>query len=287
MVNTKIIDGKAIAERIRNEIRDEMGRLPASIKPLKLVAVQAGDDSASSIYTRQQEKLCEKNGIMYELKKFGPDISAERLAGEIEKLNLDDGVTAVILQMPLPAGMDPLALQSAISPLKDAEGVHPANMGRVIYGKPCLAPCTVLAVMEIIYSTGVALEGREVVVVGHSGIVGKPAALLLLDRLATVTVCHVGTSMAGMLESHVRRADILVVAAGKAGLVPGDWVKEGAVVVDVGINRQGDRIVGDVGFETASKRAAYITPVPGGVGPVTTAMLLKNVVEAAKWKIKV
>ena len=177
-------------------------------------------------------------------------------------------------------------IQSTISPFKDVEGVNPANMGWIIYGKSILAPCTALAVKELVEYTKVDLYGKEVVMVGHSDIVGKPVSLLLLDKFATVSVCHIGTSDAGMLETHVRRAEILIVAVGKANLIPGDWIKEGAIVIDVGINRVGDKIVGDVEFESAKERASWITPDPGGVGPVTTAILLRNVVKSVKWMKK-
>jgi len=173
-----------------------------------------------------------------------------------------------------------------IDPEKDAEGVSPANMGMVVYGKPLLAPCTAMAVMELINSVGVKLYGKEAVIVGHSDIVGKPTALLLLDKFVTTSVCHIATGERGTLPQYVSQAEILIVAVGKANLVKGEWVKEGAIVIDVGINRVEGKIVGDVEFEVAKERASYITPVPGGVGAVTTAMLLKNCVQAAKLQNK-
>lgn len=278
-----LIDGKAIAERIKQEVKKELDELKASGITPKLVAVQVGENPASAVYTGQQKKNCEKAGIVYELRNLPQDISEEQLIGEIEELNRDDSVTGIILQLPLPSGMDVRKVQASILPQKDVEGVNPANMGWIVYGRPYLAPCTALAVKEIIDSVGVDLYGKNVVMVGHSDIVGKPVALLLVDKFATVSICHIGTSDAGMLEEYVRRADILIVAVGKANLIPGRWIKEGAIVVDVGINRVGDKIVGDVEFETAKEVASFITPVPGGVGPVTTAILLKNVVKAAKW----
>jgi methylenetetrahydrofolate dehydrogenase (NADP+)/methenyltetrahydrofolate cyclohydrolase len=160
--------------------------------------------------------------------------------------------------------------------------MHPANIGKITFGRAKVLPCTAAAVMELLQASGVDLYGKEVVVVGHSEIVGKPLALLLLDKFATVTVCHIGTSKAGKLEEHVRKAEVLIVAVGKAGLIKGEWVKEGAIVIDVGINRVADKIVGDVEFETAQSRASYITPVPGGVGPLTVTMLMRNLVETAK-----
>ena len=183
--------------------------------------------------------------------------------------------------MPLPLHIDYKKTSEHIAPAKDAEGMHPLNMGRIVFGKSKVLPCTASAVMELVNSVGVNLSGKEVVIVGHSEIVGKPLSLLFLDKLATVTVCHIGTSKAGKLEEHVKRAEILVVAVGKAGLIKGGWIKEGAIVVDVGINRVEDKIVGDVEFEEAEKRAAWITPVPGGVGPLTVVMLMRNLVECA------
>ena len=281
-MENNLIDGKGIAEKIKEEVKAELLELKAKGVEPKLVAVQAGENPASAVYVKQQQKSCEKVGITYELRSLPADITEEGLVSEIEKLNDDASVTGIILQLPLPQGIDVRKIQSALSPRKDVEGVNPANMGWIIYGKPFLAPCTALAVKEIIDSTGIDLYGKEVVMVGHSDIVGKPVALLLVDRFATVSICHIGTSKAGMLEEHVRRADILIVAVGKANLIPGGWIKKGAVVVDVGINRVGDKIVGDVEFETAKENASLITPVPGGVGPVTTAILLRNVVRAAK-----
>jgi len=279
----EIIDGKAIAEKVKEEVKKEMEILKGEGIEPKLVAVQAGENPASAVYTNQQKKNCEKAGIRYELKNLPQNITEGQMISEIEKINGDKSITGIILQLPLPQGIDVRKVQASILPEKDVEGVNPANMGWIVYGRPCLAPCTALAVKEIIDSTGVDLYGKEVVMVGHSDIVGKPVALLLVDRFATVAICHIGTSQAGMLESHVRRADILIVAVGKANLIPGEWIKEGAIVIDVGINRVGDRIVGDVEFETAKERASLITPVPGGVGPVTTAILLRNVIRAAKW----
>ncbi|MGI6595795.1 MAG: bifunctional 5,10-methylenetetrahydrofolate dehydrogenase/5,10-methenyltetrahydrofolate cyclohydrolase [Elusimicrobia bacterium] len=279
-----LIDGKAIAEKIKEEVKKEITELKAKNIIPKLIAVQAGENPASVLYTNQQKKNCEKIGIVYELKNLPADIKEEQLISEITALNMDKSVTGIIMQLPLPKGMDVKNIQVSILPEKDIEGVSPVNMGWIIYGRPYLAPCTALAVKEVINSTGVDLYGKNVTMVGHSDIVGKPVALLLVDKLATVSICHIGTSEAGMLEEYVRRADILIVAVGKANVIPGGWVKEGAIVVDVGINRVGDKIVGDVEFETAKERASFITPVPGGVGPVTTAILLRNVVRAAKWK---
>jgi len=278
----QLIPGKEIAAKIKEDVKNEVDRLKEKGIFPKLVAVQVGENPASAVYIKQQRKNCEKVGIAYELKQLPQDTDEGKLISFINSLNNDDSVTGIILQLPLPQGIDVRKVQSTISPFKDVEGVNPANMGWIIYGRPVLAPCTALAVKELVEYTKVDLYGKEVVMVGHSDIVGKPVSLLLLDKFATVSVCHIGTSDAGMLETHVRRAEILIVAVGKANLIPGDWIKEGAIVIDVGINRVGDKIVGDVEFESAKERACWITPVPGGVGPVTTAMLLRNVVESIK-----
>ncbi len=285
-METKIIDGKAIAKNIISEVVREIKLLKVKgIKP-KLVTIQVGENSASSVYVNQQKKSCKKVDINYELKTFATDITEIDLIEEIDRLNREQDVTGIILQMPMPKTIDGRKIRASIAPEKDVEGVNPTNIGWLLYGNPLLAPCTALAVKEIIDSTGIALYGKQAVVVGHSDIVGKPVALLLLNEFATVSVCHIATTQAGMLEQYVRIADILVVAVGKPNVVAGEWVKQGAVVVDVGINRVDDKIVGDVTSEKAIGRASFITPVPGGVGPVTTAILLKNVIKAAKWTEK-
>jgi methylenetetrahydrofolate dehydrogenase (NADP+)/methenyltetrahydrofolate cyclohydrolase len=277
----KLLEGKVLAEKIKADLKQQVDALKSkSGKSPKLVAIQVGENPASEIYIKSQKKNSEGIGIGYELRLLDRNSSESDLVRTIEMLNRDDTITGVILQMPLPAGIDSKKMTGFISPNKDAEAMNPANAGKVIFGNAPIAPCTAAGVMELIKSTNVDLYGKEAVVVGHSEIVGKPVALLLLDKFATTTVCHIGTGQRGTLADHVRRAEVLVVAVGKAGIVKGDWIKEGAIVVDVGINRIGDRIVGDVEFEVASQRAAYITPVPGGVGPLTVTMLMRNVVEA-------
>jgi methylenetetrahydrofolate dehydrogenase (NADP+)/methenyltetrahydrofolate cyclohydrolase len=184
--------------------------------------------------------------------------------------------------MPLPKQIDYKIISSFIAPEKDAEGMHPANLGKVLLGKAKIIPCTAKSAFTLVKSTGVKLYGKEVVVVGHGEIAGKPLSLLFLEEFATTTVCHIGTSEAGKLVEHVKRAEILVVAVGKAGLIKGEWIKDGAIVIDVGINRVEGKVVGDVEFEEAEKRASWITPVPGGVGPLTVTMLMQNLIEATK-----
>ncbi len=309
----KLLEGKPIAERIKEEIKGQVSSLK---KNPVLASIQVGDNPAACAYAKSQKKTAESLGIDYQFHKLSQDTTEASLIDFIQKLNSDKSVNGVIIQMPLPGQIDYKKISQFISAEKDAEGMHPANIGKIVFGtstssldfarddpervkrvegplsangecsrtigKANILPCTVAAVMELLNSTGVNLYGKEAVVVGHSEIVGKPLSLLLLDKFATVTVCHIGTSQAGKLEEHVKKAEILIVAVGKAGLIKGEWIKEGAIVIDVGINRVADKIVGDVEFETAEKRALWITPVPGGVGPLTVTMLMRNVVEAAK-----
>lgn len=275
----KLLEGKPLAEKIKEEIRQRIGSLRK--KPV-LASIQAGDNAGAEAYAKSQKKSAEGLGIEYQFHRLSQDINENAFIDFIKKLNSDVSVNGIIIQMPLPPQIDYKKISQFIAPDKDAEGMHPANIGKIVFGKAKILPCTPAAVMELLNSTGVNLHGKEVVVVGHSEIVGKPLSLLLLDKFATVTVCHIGTSEAGKLEGHVRQAEVLIVAVGKAGLIKGEWIKEGAIVIDVGINRVDDKIVGDVEFETAEKRALWITPVPGGVGPLTVTMLMRNVVEAAK-----
>jgi len=275
----KLLEGKPIAEKIKEGIRTEVAAL--KIRPV-LASIQIGENAGAAAYVKSQAKVAESLGIEYQLHKLGEETLEAHLIDFIQKLNLNKSVHGIIIQMPLPAAIDYKKISQYIDPKKDVEGMHPANIGKLLFGKSKLVPCTAASAMELINSTGVDLYGKEVVIVGHSEIVGKPLTLLLLDKFATVTVCHIGTSKAGKLEEHVKKAEILIVAVGKAGLIKGDLVKEGAIVVDVGINRVADKIVGDVEFEAAEKRAAWITPVPGGVGPLTVTMLMRNLVEAAK-----
>ncbi|MGE5197467.1 MAG: bifunctional 5,10-methylenetetrahydrofolate dehydrogenase/5,10-methenyltetrahydrofolate cyclohydrolase [Deltaproteobacteria bacterium] len=273
-----LLEGKPIAEKIKEEIKK---RAQGLAHPPVLASVIVGDNAGAESYAKSQKKTAESLNIEYQLHKLAQDTSEDKLIEFIQKLNADSSINGIIIQMPLPQHVDYKKISQFISPVKDIEGMHPENIGKVLFGKAKIIPCTAAAVMELITAAGVDLYGKEAVVVGHSEIVGKPLCLLLLDKFATVTVCHIGTSKAGKLEEHVRYAEVLVVAVGKAGLIKGEWIKPGAVVIDVGINRVADKIVGDVEFEEASKRASYITPVPGGVGPLTVTMLMRNLVEAA------
>jgi methylenetetrahydrofolate dehydrogenase (NADP+)/methenyltetrahydrofolate cyclohydrolase len=274
----KLLEGKPLAQNLKEEIKQQVSALK---QKLVLASIQVGENAGAEAYAKSQKKTAEGLGIDYQFHKLGADTTEDKLIEFIQKLNNDKSVNGIIIQMPLPAQIDYKKISQFILPEKDVEGMHPVNIGKILFGKAKILPCTPAAVMELLNSTGVDLYGKEVVVVGHSEIVGKPLSLLLLEKFATVTVCHIGTSKAGKLEEHVRKAEILIVAVGKAGLIKGEWIKEGAIVIDVGINRVGDKIVGDVEFEAAEKRASYITPVPGGVGPLTVTMLMRNLVEAA------
>jgi methylenetetrahydrofolate dehydrogenase (NADP+)/methenyltetrahydrofolate cyclohydrolase len=275
----KLLEGKIIAGRIKEEIKQQvraLGRNPV------LASVIVGDNAGAQAYIRSQKKTAEELAVEYRLHQLPQNITQDELIAFIGGLNQDPAVNGIIIQMPLPEQIDYRKISQFILAKKDIEGMHPENMGKILFARAKILPCTAAAVMELLAYTGEKLYGKEVVIVGHSEIVGKPLALLLLERFATVTVCHIGTSGAGKLEEHIRKAEILIVAVGKAGLIKGDWIKDGAIVIDVGINRVADKIVGDVEFEAAEKRAAYITPVPGGIGPLTVTMLMRNLVEAAK-----
>ncbi len=272
--------GAPVAQRIMETLAADIADLRAhGIKPC-LVSVQVGEDDASRIYRTQQEKKATAAGITYRRLDLPPDIREEGLADELRTLNADPHVNGIILQTPLPKGLNLDAMQGTIEPLKDVDGVTEGNLGAVMTGRPGLYPSTALSAYELILASGVALKGKEAVVIGRSAIVSKPVAMMLLNQRVTVAMCHTGTQSAGMLEYHVNRAEILVVATGQPELIPGAWVREGAVVIDVGINYVGEKIVGDVEYAAAAERAAFITPVPGGVGPLTVTMLLRNTVTA-------
>jgi methylenetetrahydrofolate dehydrogenase (NADP+)/methenyltetrahydrofolate cyclohydrolase len=279
----KLLEGRPVAQRIKEDLKRQIQEL--GIRPC-LASIQVGQNTGAQVYVRSQEKVARDLGIEYKLHQLSQDIEEQELIGFIKGLNGDSSVNGIILQMPLPEHIDYRRISSYILPQKDAEGMHPLNLGRIIFGKTDILPCTPAAVAQLLKETDIDLYGKEIVVIGHSEIVGKPLALLLLEKFATVTVCHIGTSQAGKLQGHVERAEVLVVAVGKAGLIRGDWIREGAIVVDVGINRVDGKIVGDVEFEGASKRASWITPVPGGVGPLTVTMLMRNLFEASRLQLK-
>jgi len=322
-MSAELLDGSAVADEIKQQVAAEASALAARGRKAHLVAVQVGENPASRIYTNMQAKSCESVGIAYDLRELPADIAQADLLATIADLNADGRVTGIILQMPVPQQIDARQVQVAVAPEKDVEGVHPVNMGRLFFGAGHVAPCTPLAAVELLRRACPDLAGKEAVIVGHSEIVGKPIAAILLqspDASPTVTVCHVATRD---LASHTRRAEVLIVAAGvsqarwlayqrrrKGGqtpalpdlspLVKADMLREGAVVIDVAINRipkgfddageplKNDKgktamvTVGDVDFEAAREKVAAITPVPGGVGPVTVAMLLRNTIACAR-----
>jgi len=280
----KLLEGKSVALKIKENIKLEIELLKSKYGAgPKLVSVYVGENPVSEIYIKSQEKTAKGLGITYELKKIDAGITQGDFIKIIDSLNKDKSTHGIIVQMPLPQHIDAKLISRYIAPLKDIEAVHPENMGEIVFGKAKILPCTAAACMELLNSIdSLELYGKEAVVVGHSEIVGKPLALLLLNKFVTTTVCHIATGQRGTLPEFVKKAEILIVAVGKAGLVKGGWIKEGAIVIDVGINRVEGKIVGDVEFDKAFERASYITPVPGGVGPLTVTILMRNVVEAFK-----
>ncbi len=276
----KIIDGKAIAAEMRETIAADTARLKERGVTPGLAVVLVGEDPASRVYVSMKEKACDKAGIFSDEHKLSAETSEDQLLALIDELNRDDKIDGILVQLPLPDHIDESKVLEAISPKKDVDGFHPYNVGRLVTGNPLFQPCTPYGVMMMLEHTGVDLAGKEVVIVGRSNIVGKPVALMCLARHATVTLCHSRTQN---LAEHVRQADVVIAAVGVPELVKGDWIKEGAVVIDVGVNRVGEKkLVGDVEFEGARQRASAITPVPGGVGPMTITMLLHNTVQSAK-----
>ncbi len=239
-----------------------------------------GQDAAACAYARSQEKIAESIGIDYKLHTLSQDVSQQQLIDCVEKLNRNPDVHGIMIHKPVPQQINYRMVANCVDLNKDLEGINVANIGKMTLGETRLIPCTPAAVMALLQSTQIPLRGKEVVIVGHSEIVGKPLSLLFLKEHATVTICHVATSEAGKLIDHVARAEILVVAVGKPGLIKGSWIKKKSIIIDVGINQVGDKIVGDVEFLEAQQNASFITPVPGGVGPVTVVMLMQNGVEA-------
>ncbi len=277
----QIIDGKSLALKLREGIAQEVSLLEKAteIRP-GLAAVLVGDDPASAVYVRNKKIACEKAGLYPEEHLLPASTTQETLLALIEQLNADPKIHGILVQLPLPDHIESKAILQAVSPEKDADGFHPVNVGRLVEGDPVFVPCTPKGVIHMIDSTGLDISGKQAVVIGRSNIVGKPVAMLLLHRHATVTICHSRTKD---LPSVVREADIVIAAIGKPFFVTADMVKEGAVVIDVGINRlDTGKLAGDVDFDRVKERAGWITPVPGGVGPMTIAMLLQNTLESAK-----
>jgi len=279
----QILDGKLVASRLKDELRNEVVQLKDKTGHIPcLVNIMVGEDPSAVSYANSQKKAAEAIGIDYRSMNLSVDLSQEQLIQQIHALNQDNGVNSLMIYKPLPSQMNYRIVANSVDPAKDAEGMTVANLGKMILGQTKIIPCTPASAIALIKSVHVPLKGKEAVVVGRSEIVGKPVSILLLEESATVTVCHSGTSNAGRLEEHIGRADILVVAMGKPHFIKGEWIKPGAIVIDVGINQVDGKMVGDVEFESAKQKAGFITPVPGGVGPVTAVMLMKNVIEAFK-----
>ncbi|MEW8013617.1 MAG: bifunctional methylenetetrahydrofolate dehydrogenase/methenyltetrahydrofolate cyclohydrolase FolD [Candidatus Sedimenticola endophacoides] len=280
-MSAQILDGKAIAADIRRDIKTEVARIgEAGQRPPGLVVILVGEDPASQVYVRNKQRTCEEVGFYSELKRFDVDTPQETLLALIDELNGREEVDGILVQLPLPPQIDEEEVIERILPTKDVDGFHPYNFGRMALRMPILRPCTPKGVMTMLERTGQKLEGLDAIIIGQSNIVGRPAALELLAARCTITVCHSRTKD---LAGKVRNADVVVAGVGVPRFVKGDWIKEGALVIDVGINRLDDgTLCGDVDFEAARERAAWITPVPGGVGPMTIATLLENTLQARR-----
>ena len=279
-MTAKIIDGKALSEKVRAEVAQRVAALKARGVTPGLAVILVGDDPASQVYVRNKVNACEKAGLHSVKEQYRADMSEAELLARVDALNRDPSIHGILVQLPLPKHIDSHKVIEAIAPGKDVDGFHISNAGLLMTGQPLFRPCTPYGVMKMLEAEGVQPRGAEAVVVGASNIVGKPMAMLLLQAGATVTICNSKTRDLG---AQTRRADVLVVATGKPRMVTGDMIKPGAAVIDVGINRGADgKLCGDVDFDSASKVAGAITPVPGGVGPMTIAMLLVNTVEAAE-----
>ena len=279
-MSAKIIDGKQVAARCREELKQQVAALRARGIIPGLAVILVGEDPASQVYVRNKHRACEELGIHSEQYTLSADTDRQTLLDLITELNGREEIDGILVQLPLAGHLDEKEILSAIDPAKDVDSFHPQNVGRLVIGDYFFAPCTPSGILTLIDSAGVDLTGKECVVIGRSNIVGKPMALMLLHRNATVTVCH---SKTRDLPSVTRRADVLISAVGKAGFVTADMVKPGAVVIDVGMNRnQAGKLCGDVDFESVSRVAGYLTPVPGGVGPMTITMLLRSTVLSAQ-----
>lgn len=272
-----LIDGKSIAADMRADVAERAAELTSAGWAPRLVSISVGETDAAELYVRNQSRSAESAGVAFEARVYPARTSLEQLTGIVQGLNADPRVNGIIIQRPLPEHIPVKVLQKSIHPLKDVEGMHPASIGNIVYNDLALGPCTAVAAVEILKTLPLKLEGLDVTVIGHSEIVGKPIAFLLMGLGATVTVCHQMTRSVAM---HSRAADAVFVAVGKPGLVTGDMLKPGAALIDIGINRVGDRTVGDADFASCAEVAGWITPVPGGVGPVTVATLMKNAVLA-------
>jgi methylenetetrahydrofolate dehydrogenase (NADP+)/methenyltetrahydrofolate cyclohydrolase len=280
MPNAVVLDGKAVAARVRAEVKTRAAAfLQQHGRPPGLAVVKVGSDPASAVYVRNKRLACEEAGIRSFAFDLPDDLGRDALIAQVMALNADPAVDGILVQLPLPAGLDTNEIMDLVDPLKDVDGFHPYNTGLLAQKRPRLRPCTPYGVIRLAQEYGIALQGVRATVVGASNIVGRPMALELMLAGATVTVCH---SRTRDLQAEVERADVVVAAVGKPGMVRGEWIRPGAAVFDVGINRTASgRLVGDVDYPVAAERAAWITPVPGGIGPMTIAMLLSNTLDAA------
>jgi len=274
-----ILSGRRIALSLKRSLKREVANITKNVRmPLALAVLRIGGNPASEVYLKTQQRVANEFGIRYSVITLPKNVSQKKAEETIRKLNKDTKITGVIIHTPLPKHIDDKQLFATIACDKDVEGLNPTNIGRLVHASHKITPCTAAACMKLLDSAVRSLRGKEVVIVGHSEIVGKPLALMCLERMATTTVCHIATSEKGRLKDHVHRAEVLIVSVGKPNLIKGSWIRRGAVVIDVGISRQKGTITGDVEFAEAKKRASYITPVPGGVGPLTAVMLIKNLI---------
>ncbi|RLJ16089.1 bifunctional methylenetetrahydrofolate dehydrogenase/methenyltetrahydrofolate cyclohydrolase FolD [bacterium endosymbiont of Escarpia laminata] len=280
-MSAQILDGKVIAADLKKEIKTKVeARIEQGLRRPGLAVVLVGENPASQVYVRNKRRSCEEVGFYSERHDLPVDTSEAHLLALIDKLNADDAIDGILVQLPLPEQIDEESVIERILPTKDVDGFHPYNVGRLVLRMPILRPCTPKGIMTMLERTGQKLEGLDAVIIGQSNIVGRPMALELLAARCTITVCHSRTKD---LQEKCRNADILVAAVGRSRFVPGDWIKPGAIVIDVGINRTDEgKLVGDVDFDSCSERASWITPVPGGVGPMTIATLLENTLQAAE-----
>ncbi len=275
-----LIDGKKVSGEIRNRLAEEVQELKKKTgKTPGLATVLVGDDPASAVYVRNKNKICGELGFQSFEQKLSSDTSEEKLLQLVEELNANKDIHGILVQLPLPDQIDSEKILQAIDPNKDVDGFHPINVGKLVVGNALLTPCTPTGIIELLDHYDIEISGKHAVIVGRSNIVGKPVSMLLLQRNATITICHSRTQN---LEEVTRSADILVAAVGRANFVTEEMVSEGTVVIDVGINRVDGKLTGDVDFEPVSKKASYITPVPGGVGPMTIALLMENTLKAFK-----
>lgn len=276
----EIIDGRLIASRILEELKEEVHELKEELNVIPALAVIiVGNDPASKMYVNSKKKACKDIGINSEIIELPEDVSSVELIETIEELNQDSKISGILIQMPLPKHINESEILMAIKPKKDVDGFHPENAGRLLEGNPLFEPCTPSGIIYLLEQSNIEIESKKCVVIGSSNIVGKPAAIMMLNKNATVTICHSKTKE---IEAVIKQADIVIIAIGKANYLKGYMLKQDAVVIDVGINRVNGSIFGDADFESVSKVARFVTPVPGGVGPMTIAMLMKNTIKAAK-----